>query len=81
MNHEAKRTRKLAPPLSDRGARSDEGKGMTIIRSACTSTPAAMQARARDRARQELYDRRRDIAERDSRRDMERQLADVSRGR
>ena len=29
----------------------------------------------------QLYDRRRDIAERDSRRDVARQMADVSRGR
>ena len=29
----------------------------------------------------QLHDRRRDIAERDARRDMERQLAEVSRGR
>ena len=29
----------------------------------------------------QLHDRRRDIAERDARRDMERELADVTRGR
>ena len=29
----------------------------------------------------QLHDRRRDIADRDSRRDMERELADITRGR
>ena len=84
MNHEAKRTRKLLLHRSQivvLGVRM-KAKGMTII-------PLRLYIDARGHAKLELgigrgkklYDRRRDIAERDSRRDMERQLADVSRGR
>jgi SsrA-binding protein len=84
MNHEAKRTRKLLlhrAQIVELGVRM-KAKGMTII-------PLRLYIDARGHAKLELgigrgkklYDRRRDIAERDSRRDMERQLADVSRGR
>jgi len=84
MNHEAKRTRKLLlhrSQIVELGVRM-KAKGMTII-------PLRLYIDARGHAKLELgigrgkklYDRRRDIAERDSRRDMERQLADVSRGR
>jgi SsrA-binding protein len=84
MNHEAKRTRKLLlhrSQIVELGVRM-KAKGMTII-------PLRLYIDARGHAKLELgigrgkklYDRRRDIAERDSRRDVERQLADVSRGR
>ena len=84
MNHEAKRTRKLLlhrSQIVELGVRM-KAKGMTII-------PLRLYVDARGHAKLELgigrgkklYDRRRDIAERDSRRDVERQLADISRGR
>ncbi len=84
LNHEAKRTRKLLlhrSQIVDLGIRM-KAKGMTIV-------PLRLYIDDRGHAKLELgigrgkklYDRRRDIAERDSRRDVERQLADVSRGR
>jgi SsrA-binding protein len=84
MNHEAKRTRKLLlhrSQIVELGIRM-KAKGMTII-------PLRLYIDSRSHAKLELgigrgkklYDRRREIAERDSRRDVERQLADVSRGR
>ena len=83
-NHEPKRTRKL---LLHR-AQIDEimgrakAKGQTIV-------PLRLYISERGRAKVELglargkqlHDRRRDIAERDARRDVERQLADAQRGR
>jgi SsrA-binding protein len=83
MNHEAKRTRKLLlhrSQIVELGIRM-KAKGMTII-------PLRLYIDSRSHAKLELgigrgkklYDRRREIAERDSRRDVERQLADVSRG-
>jgi SsrA-binding protein len=84
MNHEAKRTRKLLlhrSQIVELGVRM-KAKGMTIV-------PLRIYIDSRGHAKLELgigrgkklYDRRRAIAERDARRDVERQLADVSRGR
>jgi SsrA-binding protein len=83
-NHEPKRTRKLLlhrseiDELMGRAAR----KGQTIV-------PLRLYLNARGRAKVELglgrgkqqHDRRRDIAEKDARRDVQRELADHRRGR
>jgi SsrA-binding protein len=83
-NHEPKRDRKLLlhrsqiDELMGRAA----AKGLTIV-------PLRLYINDRGRAKVELglargkqlHDRRRAIAERDSRRDMERELADAHRGR
>ena len=83
-NHEAKRDRKLLLhrfQIIALGVKM-KAKGMTIV-------PLRLYIDARGHAKVELgigrgkklYDRRREIAERDSRRDMARELADVTRGR
>lgn len=83
-NHEPKRDRKLLlhrteiDQLMGRAA----AKGLTIV-------PLRMYINDKGRAKielgmargKQLHDRRRDIAERESRRDVERELADVARGR
>ncbi|MGZ3587807.1 MAG: SsrA-binding protein SmpB [Candidatus Limnocylindrales bacterium] len=83
-NHEPKRTRKLLlhrrqiDELMGKAA----AKGQTIV-------PLRLYIDERGHAKVELglargkqlHDRRRDIAERDARRDLDRQLADVQRGR
>jgi len=83
-NHEPNRDRKLLlhrveiDALLGRVA----AKGLTVV-------PLRMYITGKGRAKLELglargkqlHDRRRDIAERDSRRDMERELADATRGR
>jgi SsrA-binding protein len=83
-NHDPKRDRKLLlhrsqiDELMGRAA----AKGLTIV-------PLRLYINDRGRAKVELglargkqlHDRRRSIAERDSRRDMERELADAQRGR
>src|SRR4051794_4060271 len=83
-NHEPKRLRKLLlhrsqiDELMGRAAQ----KGQTIV-------PLRLYLNPRGRAKVELglargkqlHDRRRDIAERDARRDVQRELADVQRGR
>ncbi len=83
-NHEPRRTRKLLlhrvqiDQLMGRAA----AKGLTIV-------PLRMYITARGRAKLELglgrgkqlHDRRRDIADRDARRDMQRELAASTRGR
>jgi SsrA-binding protein len=83
-NHEPNRDRKLLlhrveiDALLGRVA----AKGLTVV-------PLRMYITSKGRAKLELglargkqlHDRRRDIAERDSRREMERELADVQRGR
>ena len=83
-NHEPKRTRKLLL----RRAEIDEllgrakAKGQTIV-------PLRLYINPRGRAKLELglargkqlHDRRRDIADRDARRDVARELADAQRGR
>ena len=83
-NHEPKRVRKL---LLRRGEIDEllgrtRAKGQTIV-------PLRLYINPRGRAKLELglargkqlHDRRRDIAERESRREVERQLADARRGR
>ena len=83
-NHEPKRTRKLLlhrSEIDELLGRTRE-KGQTIV-------PLRLYINDRGRAKLELglargkqqHDRRRDIAERDSRRDIARELADVQRGR
>ena len=83
-NHESKRTRKLLLHRSQivtLGVRI-KAKGLTIV-------PLRLYIDDRGHAKLELgigrgkkqYDRRRDIADRDSRREVERELADASRGR
>lgn len=83
-NHEPRRERKLLlhraeiDQLMGRAA----AKGLTVV-------PLRLYLNDRGRAKVELglargkqlHDRRRDIAERQSRRDMERELADATRGR
>jgi SsrA-binding protein len=83
-NHEAKRTRKLLLHRSQivtLGVKT-KAKGLTLV-------PLRLYIDGRGHAKLEvglgrgkkLYDRRRDIAERDSRRDVARELADATRGR
>ena len=84
MNHEAKRTRKLLVHRAEltQLLSKTKQKGQTMV-------PLRLYINERGRAKVEiglargkqLYDRRRDIAERDSRRDVARQLADSTRGR
>lgn len=83
-NHEPRRDRKLLlhrseiDELMGRAA----AKGLTVV-------PLRLYITRKGRAKielglargKQLHDRRRSIAERDSRRDMERELADVQRGR
>ena len=83
-NHEPRRDRKLLlhRVQIDQLLGRTRTKGLTLI-------PLRMYISDRGRAKLELglargkqlHDRRRDIAERDARREMERQLADVTRGR
>ena len=83
-NHDAKRERKLLlhrAEITQLLSRTRQ-KGQTMV-------PLKLYLTGRGRAKVEvglargkqLHDRRRDIADRDARRDMERALADVSRGR
>lgn len=83
-NHEPKRIRKLLLHRSeiDELLGRAKAKGQTIV-------PLRLYLNPRGRAKLELglargkqlHDRRRDIAERESKRDLERQLADAQRGR
>jgi SsrA-binding protein len=83
-NHEPKRTRKLLLRRSeiDELLGKTKSKGLTIV-------PLRLYLTAKGRAKLELglargkqqHDRRRDIADRDARRDVARELADVQRGR
>ena len=83
-NHEPKRTRKLLLHRSeiDELLGRAKAKGQTIV-------PLRLYLNPRGRAKLELglargkqlHDRRRDIAERESKRDIARQLADAQRGR
>ena len=83
-NHEPKRTRKLLLHRSqiDELLGRAKAKGQTIVplRLYLTDKGRAKVELALARGKQ-LHDRRRDIAERDARRDIERQLADAQRGR
>ncbi len=83
-NHEPKRVRKLLLHRSeiDELLGRAKAKGQTIV-------PLRLYLNPRGRAKLELglargkqlHDRRRDIADRESKRDIERQLADAQRGR
>jgi len=83
-NHEPKRDRKLLLHRTqiDQLAGRARTKGLTLV-------PLVLYFNDRGRAKVQLglargkksYDRRHDIAERDARRDMERDLADAARGR
>ncbi len=84
LNHEAKRSRKLLLHRDeiDELLGKTKSKGLTIV-------PLRLFIDGRGHAKLEiglgrgkqLHDRRRDIAERDARRDMDRSLADAARGR
>jgi SsrA-binding protein len=83
-NHEPKRTRKLLLHRSeiDELLGRAKAKGQTIV-------PLRLYITAKGKAKVELglargkqlHDRRRDIADRDARRDVDRELADARRGR
>jgi SsrA-binding protein len=83
-NHEPRRDRKLLlhRVQIDQLLGKTKAKGLTLV-------PLRLYISDRGRAKielglargKQLHDRRRDIADRDARRDMERQLADVTRGR
>ena len=83
-NHEPKRDRKLLLHRTEIDALIGRvaAKGLTVV-------PLRLYITAKGRAKVELglargkqlHDRRRDIAERDARREMERELADAQRGR
>lgn len=83
-NHEPRRDRKLLLHRAeiDQMMGKAAAKGLTVV-------PLRLYINDRGRAKLELglakgkqlHDRRRDIADRDSRRDMERELADATRGR
>ncbi len=83
-NHEPKRTRKLLLRRSeiDELLGKAKAKGQTIV-------PLRLYINPKGRAKVELglargkqhHDRRRDIATRDARRDVEREMADAQRGR
>jgi SsrA-binding protein len=83
-NHEPKRERKLLLHRSeiDELLGRTKAKGQTIV-------PLRLYLNPRGRAKielglargKQLHDRRRDIADRESKREMERQLADAQRGR
>ena len=83
-NHEPNRDRKLLLHRSEIDALIGRvaAKGLTVV-------PLRLYISTKGRAKLELglargkqlHDRRRDIAERDSRREMERELADAQRGR
>ena len=84
LNHEAKRSRKLLLHRDeiDELLGKTKSKGLTIV-------PLRLFIDGRGHAKLEiglgrgkqLHDRRRDIAERDARRDLDRQMADTTRGR
>ena len=83
-NHDPKRDRKLLLHRQEIDALLGRvaAKGLTVVplRLYITSKGRAKLELGLARGKQ-LHDRRRDIAERDSRREMERELADAQRGR
>ncbi|MEK6719155.1 MAG: SsrA-binding protein SmpB [Chloroflexota bacterium] len=83
-NHEPKRTRKLLLHRSeiDELLGRAQAKGLTVVplRLYITGKGKAKLELALARGKQ-LHDRRRDIADREARRDVARELADVQRGR
>jgi len=82
-NHEPKRVRKLLlhrveiDQLVGRAA----AKGLTIVPLRLYLSRGRAKVELGLAKAKQLHDRRRDIAERDARRDMERELADSTRGR
>lgn len=82
-NHEPKRARKLLLHRSEidglvgRAA----AKGLTIVPLRLYLNRGRAKVELALAKGKQLHDRRRDIAERDARRDMERELADTTRGR
>jgi SsrA-binding protein len=82
-NHEPKRARKLLlhrteiDGLVGRAA----AKGLTIVPLRLYINRGRAKVELALAKGKQLHDRRRDIAERDARRDMERELADTTRGR
>jgi SsrA-binding protein len=84
FNHEPRRDRKLLlhRVQIDQLLGKTRAKGLTLIplRVYISDRGLAKLELGVGRGKQ-LHDRRRDIAERDARRDMERQMADVGRGR
>ncbi len=82
-NHEPKRPRKLLlhrveiDQLVGRAA----AKGLTIVPLRLYLSRGRAKVELGLAKGKQLHDRRRDIAERDARRDMERELADATRGR
>ena len=83
-NHEPKRTRKLLLRRSeiDELLGRTKAKGQTIVPLRLYLNPRGRAKVALALARgKQLHDRRRDIADRDARRDIARELADAQRGR
>jgi SsrA-binding protein len=84
FNHETKRTRKLllhrAQITQLLTKTKQKGQTMVPLRLYVTGRGRCKVEVALARGKQ-LYDRRRDIADRDSRRDVAREMADVQRGR
>ena len=83
-NHEPKRTRKLLLHRSeiDELLGRAKAKGQTIVPLRIYITPKGKAKVELGLARgKQLHDRRRDIADRDARRDVDRELADTRRGR
>ncbi len=84
FNHEPKRTRKLLLHRSeiDELLGKTKSKGLTVVPLRLYISERGLAKLELGLARgKQLHDRRRDIAERDARRDMARELADVRRGR
>ena len=83
-NHEPKRTRKLLLHRDeiDELLGKTKSKGLTIVPLRLYLDPKGRAKLELGLARgKQLHDRRRDIAERDSRRDVAREMADAQRGR
>ncbi len=83
-NHEPKRTRKLLLHRSeiDELLGRAKAKGQTIVPLRLYITPKGKAKLELGLARgKQLHDRRRDIANRDARRDVDREMADAQRGR
>ena len=83
-NHEPKRTRKLLLHRSeiDELLGRAKAKGQTIVPLRLYITPKGKAKLELGLARgKQLHDRRRDIADRDARRDVDREMADAQRGR
>jgi len=82
-NHEPKRDRKLLLHRSeiDELMGKAAAKGLTVVPLRLYISRGRAKIELGLAKSKQLYDRRREIADRDSRRDMEREMADTSRGR